>query len=215
VTATARYEAVLFDLLSALLDSWTLWADVAGDEEVGRSWRDRYLQVTYAVGDYVTYETLVERAAVEEGLDPSLAHRLVERWDELVPWPEAPGVVGSLRGSVRVGVVTNCSVALGERAAAAVGAPFDVVVTAEEAGAYKPRPEPYLRAVRELGLPIERVLFVAGSRYDLAGAGAVGLDVWWHNRVGLPGDADHPPVAEHQSLVSLPDFLHRGVGAAD
>jgi 2-haloacid dehalogenase len=26
-----RYDAVLFDLLSALLDSWTLWAEVAGE----------------------------------------------------------------------------------------------------------------------------------------------------------------------------------------
>jgi 2-haloacid dehalogenase len=26
-----RYDAVLFDLLTALLDSWTLWADVTGD----------------------------------------------------------------------------------------------------------------------------------------------------------------------------------------
>jgi hypothetical protein len=25
-----RYEAVLFDLLTALLDSWSLWNDVAG-----------------------------------------------------------------------------------------------------------------------------------------------------------------------------------------
>ncbi|MGO8892820.1 MAG: hypothetical protein ACLP8X_18045 [Streptosporangiaceae bacterium] len=25
-----RYDAVLFDLLTALLDSWTLWAEVAG-----------------------------------------------------------------------------------------------------------------------------------------------------------------------------------------
>ena len=25
------YDAVLFDLLTAVLDSWTLWADAAGD----------------------------------------------------------------------------------------------------------------------------------------------------------------------------------------
>jgi hypothetical protein len=26
-----RYDAVLFDLLTALLDSWTLWTEVAGE----------------------------------------------------------------------------------------------------------------------------------------------------------------------------------------
>jgi len=59
-------------------------------------------------------------------------------------------------------------------------------VTAESAGAYKPRPEPYQRAVAELGLPARRVLFVAGSCYDIPGAMAAGMPVWWHNRVGMP-----------------------------
>jgi 2-haloacid dehalogenase len=31
-----RYDVVLFDLLTALLDSWTLWNAVAGDEDSGR-----------------------------------------------------------------------------------------------------------------------------------------------------------------------------------
>jgi hypothetical protein len=39
-----HYEAVLFDLLSALLDSWTLWTEVAGDPRatrrgVSNTWR--------------------------------------------------------------------------------------------------------------------------------------------------------------------------------
>jgi 2-haloacid dehalogenase len=202
-----RYDAVLFDLLSALLDSWSLWDDVAGDEATGRRWRHRYLAITYATGDYLPYDELVARAAAEEGLDPALPRELVRRWDELAPWPEAPAVVAALAEQVRVGVVTNCSVPLGRRAAARVGVPFDVVVTAEEAGAYKPRPAAYLRAVEELGLTRDRVLFVAGSRYDLAGASGAGLDVWWHNRVGLDGDPEHPPVAEHPTLDPLPAFL--------
>ena len=39
-----RFEAVLFDLLTALLDSWTLWNSVAGSEADGRKWRAAYLQ---------------------------------------------------------------------------------------------------------------------------------------------------------------------------
>ena len=34
-----RYGAVVFDLLTALLDSWTLWNAVAGSEEAGMRWR--------------------------------------------------------------------------------------------------------------------------------------------------------------------------------
>jgi hypothetical protein len=46
-TSTARYDAVIFDLLTALIDSWTLWNDVAGSEEAGMKWRKRYLDITY------------------------------------------------------------------------------------------------------------------------------------------------------------------------
>ena len=38
-----RYDAVLFDLLTALIDSWTLWNRVAGNEAAGRKWRGEHL----------------------------------------------------------------------------------------------------------------------------------------------------------------------------
>jgi len=41
-----KYSAVMFDLLTALLDSWSLWNEVAGSEEVGVAWRTRYLKLT-------------------------------------------------------------------------------------------------------------------------------------------------------------------------
>jgi FMN phosphatase YigB (HAD superfamily) len=103
--------------------------------------------------------------------------------------------------------VTNCSDELGHRAAARIGVPFDVVVTAEAAGAYKPRPEPYQRAIAELGLPAGRVLFVAGSRYDIPGAMAAGMPVWWHNRIGMPRGGAAAPIAEHDSLTPLARYV--------
>ena len=45
--APPRYpRAVLFDLLTALLDSWTVWNAAAGSEEKGRAWRAEYLRRT-------------------------------------------------------------------------------------------------------------------------------------------------------------------------
>jgi 2-haloacid dehalogenase len=202
-----RVDAVLFDLLSGLLDSWSLWNDIAGSASAGRAWRDEYLAVTYAAGDYQPYESLVADAARRQGLDPLLAAELTARWDELAPWPEAPAIVAAVAETAPVGVVTNCSEDLGRRAAARVGAEFDVVVTAESAGAYKPRPEPYRRAISELGLSAQNVLFVAGSRYDVAGAAGVGMPVWWHNRVGLPPAGSATPVAEHASLLPLREYV--------
>jgi 2-haloacid dehalogenase len=77
------------------------------------------------------------------------------------------------------------------------------VVTAEAVGAYKPRPEPYRVALDRLGVQPSRALFVAGSPADIAGARAVGMDVWWHNRLRLPLGEREPPLAEHDSLEPL------------
>src|SRR5687768_1235320 len=59
----ARYAAVLFDLLTGLLDSWSLWDAVARDEGIGRRWRTAYLRRMYAAGRYRPYQELVAEAA--------------------------------------------------------------------------------------------------------------------------------------------------------
>jgi 2-haloacid dehalogenase len=50
-------------------------------------------------------------------------------------------------------------------------------------------------------------LFVAGSPYDIPGAGQLGMDVWWHNRIGMTPHPGHRPIAEHRSLNPLPAFV--------
>jgi beta-phosphoglucomutase-like phosphatase (HAD superfamily) len=130
---STRYRAVLFDLLTELLDSWSLWNGVAGDQERGTRWRGEYPRLTYRTGDYRPYQDVV----------------------------------------------------------------------AEAAGAYKPRPEAYQVALEALGLAAEQVLFVAGSRYDIPGAGAVGMPVWWHNRIHLDSAGLSAPLGEHDSLSAL------------
>jgi 2-haloalkanoic acid dehalogenase type II len=200
-----RYDAVAFDLLTALLDSWTLWNGVAGSAEAGLCWRRRYLEITYGCGAYRPYETLVREAAADVGLSASCAEALERRWSELAPWPEAPEVLERLAGRLPLGVATNCSQRLGSIAAARAGGAFKVVVTAEGAGFYKPRPETYRALLQALGTRPERTLFVAGSAADVPGAHRVGMPVFWHNRIGLPASAGATPEFCEQSLHRLPD----------
>jgi 2-haloalkanoic acid dehalogenase type II len=196
---------VLFDLLTALLDSWTLWNAAAGSTERGARWRQRYLDLTYGAGDYRPYESIVAEAAEQEGLGQAPVQALVASWDELRPWPDAPETLSRLGEEIRLGVVTNCSEELGQQASRILGTPFDVVVTSERAGAYKPRPEPYQLALDELGTDPARTLFVAGSKFDIAGAGGVGMPVWWHNRIGMDLGELPPPMSEHRTLAPLAD----------
>jgi len=183
-----RFDAVIFDLLTGLLDSWSFWDRIARDPDVGTRWRLRYLEISYGVGEYRPVESLVARAAEDVGLSSDLAGEMFECWDQLEPWPEVPQVLSSL-GNCPMGVVTNCSESLAQRAVERVGVSFSVVVSAERAGAYKPDPRPYRVALSELTGPSDRVLYVAGSPYDVRGASELGLSVFWHNRVGLKSDA--------------------------
>ncbi len=207
-----RYDAVLFDLLTALIDSWTLWNRVAGSATAGRKWRAEYLRLTYGCGAYQPYEELVREAAITSGLTGAHADRLHACWDELQPWDDAIPLLRSLAPNYRLGVVTNCSQRLGERATARMQVPFDCIVTAEGAGRYKPDPAPYQLALEKLDLPAGRVLFVAGSGFDLIGTARVGLTTLWHNRVGLAKPESAPaPARQEQTLRPMVDeFLATG-----
>src|SRR5437762_4968103 len=147
------YEVVLFDLFTALLDSQPLWSEIAGNEEAGARWREESSRLAYSAGPYRPFVETVADAAQLAGVPPARAVDLLRGMGEqLRPWPEAPDVLRSLRQGVRIGVVTNCSEKLGPRAAARVGVEFDTVVTAEAAGAFKPRPEPYRLALEGLSV---------------------------------------------------------------
>ena len=207
-----KYRVILFDLLTALLDSWTLWDESAGSKARGREWRAEYLKRTYGCGRYRPYESVVAEAAVAVGMNASAAAALERNWVRLAPWPGVRALLTRLARSHRLGVVTNCSERLGRIAAARVGVPFEVVVTAERAGYYKPDPRPYQLALQELGVDAEHVLFVAGSAFDLFGTAAVGLDTYWHNRVGLQAPAGAPrPLLESRTLGRLPELARRGI----
>jgi 2-haloacid dehalogenase len=201
------FDAVVFDLLTALIDSWTLWNRVAGSAERGFLWRRKYLELTYQAGAYRPYEQVIGEAAALSGMEPSCAGELVRRWAELAPWPEAPGVLTALAGRVPLGIATNCSEHLGSIAVERSGGRYAAIATAESVGYYKPRPEPYRAVLAQLGTGPVRTLFVAGSAADVPGAKGVGMPVYWHNRMGLPPIDDCRPDFTASSLRPLMELV--------
>jgi 2-haloacid dehalogenase len=204
-----KYDVVLFDLLTALLDSWGVWNRAAGSEAIGRKWRARYLELTYGCGAYKPYEELVAQAAEDIGEQRVLAKKLDADWLSLAAWPNVIDTLRTLSKTHRLGIVTNCSERLGKQATSLLGIAFDTVITSEQAGFYKPHPAPYQAALRALNARAERTLFVAGSAYDLIGTSRVQLPTVWHNAVGLAMpkaviDANAmPPLAEFRSFETL------------
>jgi FMN phosphatase YigB (HAD superfamily) len=137
------------------------------------------------------------------GLRREVAGELAARYAGLQSWPEGRETLGALTGAgIALGVVTNCSERLGRIAAECVDVDLDVVVTAKRAGFYKPDPRPYRVALDELGVAAERCLFVAGSAYDLVGTAKLGLDTYWHDRIGMAAPEGVPAALLHESSLA-------------
>jgi 2-haloalkanoic acid dehalogenase type II len=198
------YAAVGFDLLTALLDTWTLWSDVAGGRALGMRWHATSQELLRGKR-YRPFEDIVRESAREVGVDAKLVGELLRRWGEFEPWPDVPPVLEQLDGTRRF-IVTNCSRKLGHLAAFRAGR-FELVVTAEEAGAYKPDPLPYRMALDRLGLDPAEVLFVAGSAHDVGGAARVGMDVYWANRGGAAAPTDGTALREEPDFRGLLETL--------
>ena len=198
-------EAVACDVKTALLDSVTLWSAVAGDAARGAAWREAERRLIYSATTYRPYLELLADAARKVGLDAAVAPELARRWGEMQPWPDVSGFLQALGGR-RLALVTNAAEPLAYVAAGVLPRRADVVVSAERAGAYKPDPRTYRLALQELGLPAERVLFLAGSPGDAAGAKRFGFPTVWVNRYALPPPAEVPDLVL-ADLAALTDHL--------
>jgi 2-haloacid dehalogenase len=96
-------------------------------------------------------------------------------WHRLIPWPDTVLGLGRLKANFVLATLSNGNVSLLTNMAKNAGLPWDVVLSAELSGHYKPDPEVYIKAADLLGLPHERVMMVAAHRGDLRAAGALGF----------------------------------------
>lgn len=109
------------------------------------------------------------------GLSDADVEHLVRVWWRLRPWPDAVPGLARLRTRHVIGPLSNASFAGMVRLARFAGLPWDCIITAENAGLYKPRPEVYRTAVSLLGLNPGQVMLVAAHNYDLRAAQAEGM----------------------------------------
>jgi 2-haloacid dehalogenase len=118
---------------------------------------------------------LAEHGVDVRSIDATELDDLNRAWHRLDPWPDS--VPGLLRMKARyvIAPLSNGNVALLLNMAKRAGLPWDAILGAEVAGAYKPQPEAYLRTADILGLRPEQVCLVAAHNNDLAAARACGL----------------------------------------
>jgi 2-haloacid dehalogenase len=96
-------------------------------------------------------------------------------WHRLKPWPDSVQGLTRLKRRYIIGTLSNGNIGLLTRMAKHAGLPWDVVLSAETAGAYKPLPQAYLASAALLNLEPRQVMLVAAHNNDLAAASDVGL----------------------------------------
>ena len=82
-------------------------------------------------------------------------------------------------------LITNTDNAIIAETERTIGVKFDEIITAEQAGAYKPSHKGFLLARERLGLDISEIWHAGfGFKHDIVPATALGYTTVWVNRQG-------------------------------
>lgn len=103
-------------------------------------------------------------------LDETTIGELNRAWHRLDPWPDVVEGLGRLKKKYILAAVSNGNVALMVNLARHAEFPWDMILGAEVAGAYKPQPEVYDRAAALLDLRPAQCMMVAAHAEDLQAA---------------------------------------------
>jgi 2-haloacid dehalogenase len=120
-------------------------------------------------------DRVLARHALSERVDAAARAEMNRAWERLPAWPDAVAGLAALREGLILAPCSNGSIAMMVRLARFAGLPWDCVLGADIARAYKPDPAVYRASVAALGLAPEEVIMVAAHEDDLSAARAEGL----------------------------------------
>ena len=110
------------------------------------------------------------------------------RWK---PFPDTKDAIIELQKSVKVVLITNTDDAIIAETERTIGVKFDEIITAEQAGAYKPSHKGFLLARERLGLQVSEIWHAGfGFKYDVVPATELGYTTVWVNRQGVARPVD-------------------------
>ena len=155
--------------------------------QMADDWRAGYPRVMQDTREgtrpFATIDTL-HRAILDEDLVPKYGLDTLSEdarthlnlaWHRLDPWPDAVEGLTRLKQRYTIATLSNGNVALLNNMAKRAGLPWDLILSAELFGHFKPDPEVYLGAARLLALDPSEVMLVAAHPGDLRAAAAQGL----------------------------------------
>ncbi|WP_077490786.1 haloacid dehalogenase type II [Sinomonas mesophila] len=162
--------------------------DVLGDR-LPAEVADEYLRICKAyridecMGAYKPFHQIVansmERASRKVGLEfrADEAREVYDRIPTFGPYPGVTAALNRLAEAVPLVIITNSDTAQAERLAEKLKAPFEVIITAEQMGCYKPRLAAFDYLFEKLGVTPDELVHVSASpMYDLRSAAVMGIE---------------------------------------
>ena len=218
----SRFDAVTFDCYGTLID-WEQGIlnalqpvlaphgiEVGEDELLERYARH---EAALEAGAYVPYRDVLAESVRglcgEFGFSPSDddARGFAQALGDWPAFHDTAPALRRLHERFRLGVITNCDRDLFALSNRRLGVTFDWVVTAQDAGAYKPSHTPFELAFETIDVPRDRILHAAQSLFhDHVPGKKLGLTtVWVDRRQGRPGSGATPPASATPDLT-VPDM---------
>jgi 2-haloacid dehalogenase len=171
-------ELQRFGLPPQLADAWR--AEYQPQLETVRSGRRPWvnLDVLHRIG--------LDKVLRDAGLALAESDRdeLVKGWHRLDPWPDVVEGLTKLKETHIIAPCSNGHIAQSVNLARYAKLPWDAILGAEIARAYKPDPRVYRESVYALGLEVGEVCMVAAHRQDLQAAADAGLRTAFVERFG-------------------------------
>ena len=124
------------------------------------------------------------------------------------PHPDTVEALTRLKRRFRLAIFTNSDDDLIAHNVRLLGVPFDHVITAEQARAYKPDRRLFEHGWRAMRVDKSETVHVAmGMELDMQACHAIGVRGVWINRLGTQGIAAWKPYEELPDLTPLPSML--------
>jgi 2-haloacid dehalogenase len=124
------------------------------------------------------YRRALRRLAPSFGLQalpPEDFEELAGVWSRLTPWGDSVPGLQRLRGRFILAALSNGNLRMLVDMARHAGLPWDLVLSAEMCGAYKPDPRPYRMALGLLRLRPDELLMVAAHAAELRAVQQLGI----------------------------------------
>jgi len=133
---------------------------------------------------------------------------LVAAIERLRCFPEVPAALARLQAKYKLVVLSNGDPDMLETARRYHNIPFDRVISVQEANSFKPHVATYTKAAALIGVPMDRILFVANHAFDCVGAKAAGMRTAFINRRKRPfGHEPHQPDIIVATMTELAETI--------